>query len=382
VSFADAWFAPRFTRQLTAAAQARAQAVTNDVQLEVGLAYLDLLRAYGALSINAEAIDLAAEMSRVADSAFKNGLGKTGADPNRARTELQVRRQERLVLQETAARASARLAQLLLLDPASDLLPADQTVLPITLVSITDRVDDLIAVALMNRPELAEFRALIAAALAKWNEAKWRPLFPMLQVFYYGGSFVGGNPTLDTAGGRNDVIGQLSWEFKNLGLGDYHRARENRARYNQANFRLIEEQAQVGAEVAVAWKVVRQREKALREAAIAVRNAEEMWRKLRLVAFGVGLPARQFDPLEPLLAERALAEARTLYLDHAIEYNRNQFRLYWAMGQPPEKALPGVAKPLEVSITPPPDAHPKKEIDLSRFKDKGPKVDKPNGDGK
>jgi outer membrane protein TolC len=354
VSLADAIFAPRFARDLTAAAQARAQAVTNDIQLEVSLAYLDLLHAYGALAINREAIDKTEEMLKAAESAFKNGLGKTGADANRARTEVQLRRQERLVRQEEAARASARLAQLLLLDPCADLLPADQAVLPIALVPLDCCCDDLIATALMNRPELAEDRALIAAALKRWREAKYRPLIPFVQAFYWGGSFMGGNPTINVTNTREDVTAQVGWELRNLGFGDLYRAKEMRSRYNQAQLRLIEEQARVSAEVTVAMKAVRQREQAVREAQVGVRNAEEMWRKLRAIAFGVGLPARQYDPLEPLLAERALVEARTLYLDHVIEYNRNQFRLYWALGQPPECALPGKSQPAEPAVLPPP----------------------------
>jgi outer membrane protein TolC len=212
----------------------------------------------------------------------------------------------------------------------------------------------LIAVALMNRPELAESRAQIAAALARWNQAKYRPLFPILQASYGGGTFIGGTTAPNTAGGRNDVLTTMSWELKNFGLGDLFASRERRAQYNQANFHALEVQSMVGAQVAAATKIVRQREQAVQEAQTAVRSAEEMWRKLEQVAFGVGLPARQYDPLEPLLAERALLEARMLYLDNVIEYNRNQFRLYWAMGQPPVCALPhAAAVPVGVNVMPP-----------------------------
>jgi outer membrane protein TolC len=354
-SLADAVFAPRIARQGAAAAEARARAVRNDLQLEVALAYLELLRAYGALSINYEALQKAKEMLRAATSAVKQGLGKTAADADRARTEVSVLEQRRLVLQEDAARASAALAQLLLLDSSADLLPADQTVVPIALVPTGGAIDELTAVALLNRPELAESRALIAAALARWRQAKYRPLIPTLQAFTYYGSYVAGNPTLATAGGRTDVIAQASWELKNFGLGDLYAARERRAQYNVANLHAVEVQARIAAEVAVAVKVVRQREKAVREAQVAVRNAEEMWRKLEAVAFGIGLPARQYDPLEPLLAERALLEARLLYLENVIEYNRNQFRLYWALGQPPECSLPQAKEqPVETPVMPPP----------------------------
>ena len=360
VSTADAFFVPRITRNALTAAQQNARAISQNIQLDVALAYLDLLRAYGALAINHDALKKAEEMNRVAQSAFKQGLGKTGADPNRARTEVEIRRQERYVLQEQAAVASARLTQLLLVDPTVDLIPADQTVVPLALVNTNCNLDELLAVALVTRPELAEDQALIRAALARWRQEKFRPLFPTLQAFYYNGSFVGGKigsttGPLGVAGGREDVLAQVSWELRNFGLGNLAAARQQNARYKFAQAHLIETQARVSAEVVASAKIVRQREQTLRDSQSAVRNAEEMWRKLEVVAFGVGLPARQYDPLEPLLAERALLEARMTYLDNVIQYNRNQFRLYWAMGQPPASSLPGAPTiPLKTPVEPPP----------------------------
>jgi hypothetical protein len=64
-----------------------------------------------------------------------------------------------------------------------------------------------------------------------------------------------------------------------------------------------------------------------------------MWTRLSKAAFGIAGPARRYDPLEPLLAEQALNEARNRYLSEVIDYNRSQFRLYWALGQPPESSL-------------------------------------------
>src|SRR5262249_62363912 len=107
-------------------------------------------------------------------------------------------------------------------------------------------------------------------------------------------------------------------------------------------------------EVTAAAKLVRSRERALADAQVGVSNAETLWRRLRELSFGVGMPARMFDPIQPLLAERALREARLLYLSEVIEYNRNQFRLYWAMGQPPACALPAArAVGVETPVLPP-----------------------------
>jgi outer membrane protein TolC len=356
VGLADAFFAPRVARQATAAAAARARAVTDDVQLDVALTYLDLLRAYGALAINAETLAKAETMLRFAVEADRNGLGKTTADANRARTEVETRRRERFDFEGQAAAAAARLAQLLLLEPTADLVPADRSVLPVALVNTDAGLDELIATALLNRPELAESRALVRLALAEWRATKFRPLIPTLQVFYYKASFQGGDPGFHDTGRRDDFIAQAGWELRNGGLGDLFRSREGRARFNEANLHVLEVQARVAAEVTAAAKLTLARGRSLRSAQEAVRQAEEMWARLSRAAFGIAGPARQYDPIEPLLAEQQLHAARLAYLDEVIAYDQNQFRLYWAMGQPPLCAMPGAAVPVQTPVIPAPSA--------------------------
>jgi outer membrane protein TolC len=356
---ADALFLPRIARNLTAAERARAQTVTYNVQLDVALTYLDLLRVYAALAINAETLEKAEMMLRYASRAEEAGLGKTTADANRARTEVEVRRQERRDLEGEAAAVSARLAQLLLLEPTVDLMPADTRVLPIELVPPTLSLEEMVGVGLLNRPELAESRALVAAALARWRQDRTRPLLPTIQMAYYGAEFGGGTPGLHDFANRNDFFVQASWELRNGGLGNLFQAREAQAGYNEANLHVTEVQARVAAEVTTAAKLTLRERQALANAQEAVRQAEAMWRRLARAAFGLAGPARRYDPLEPLLAEQALHDARMRYLNEVIAYNRDQFRLYWAMGQPPDTALPcAAALPVPVPVIPSPEKTP------------------------
>ncbi|HVS35962.1 MAG TPA: TolC family protein [Gemmataceae bacterium] len=352
---ADAFFAPLVARRLTEAEAARAQVVTNDIQLDVALTYLDLLRAYGALAINAETLANGEAMYKMAQSGVKNGLAKP-ADANRASAEVEFRRQERLLLQGQAAAVSARLAQLLLLPATIDLEPADQAVLPITLVPDAPSLDDLVATGLMNRPELAADRALVAAALASWRGSRWRPLIPSLQVTYYGGDYAGGTPGLGTYSGRDDVYAQAVWQLQNFGLHDLYVARENRSRYREATLHVAETTAEIGAEVTAAAKLSITYERTLPNGQEGVRQAELTWQRLYASSFGLGSEkAPVFQPLEALIAEQQLNQSRLEYLDDVIGYDRQQFRLYWAMGQPPEKSLPcAVGKPVEQSVLPPP----------------------------
>src|SRR5262249_36175157 len=161
--------------------------VANRIQLDAASQYLDLLQAYGALGVNTETLGNARRSQELADQIEKAGLGKTPADANRVRSEVRLRQEERTDLEGQAAVASAQLAQTLMLDPTVDLRPNDPAIVPITLVSETTSLDELTAAGLMNRPELAEGRAQVAAALARWRQARTSPFLPRLEVDYIAG---------------------------------------------------------------------------------------------------------------------------------------------------------------------------------------------------
>jgi len=75
-----------------------AQAVNNNIQLDVASAYLDLLAVHGLIAINVDTLFRAEQMLKFARDAEQAGVAKTTWDVNRARTEVDLRRQERLDL--------------------------------------------------------------------------------------------------------------------------------------------------------------------------------------------------------------------------------------------------------------------------------------------
>ncbi|HEY1860595.1 MAG TPA: TolC family protein [Gemmataceae bacterium] len=347
-------FGPLIARRLAEAQSAASRAVTSDVQLDVALAYLDLVRVHAAMAINADTLARAEEMLKSAEAGDQAGKNKTPADITRARSEVELRKVERIELQGQAGIVSARIARLLLLDPTVDLRPAEPAVVPIALVPANAPIEQLVDTGVMNRPELAESRALVGAAQARYRQARLDPLIPKLQVSYFAGVFGGGiNDDMSKFGGRGDGLAQAVWELHNLGAGDLARTRVRGAQFNEANTHVVEVQSQVAEEVTAAAKVVQARQDALDSAQKAVKQALETWRRLSESSFGLGGRDNRYDPLEPLLAEQALDQARLLYVKQVIEYNQAQFRLYWAMGQPPLEALPkAVTQPVEVPVVP------------------------------
>ncbi|OAI46800.1 hypothetical protein AYO44_10720 [Planctomycetaceae bacterium SCGC AG-212-F19] len=349
-------------RRLTDATAAAAQATDANVQLDVALAYLDLVREHAALAINRDTLGRAEEMLQAARAGDKAGLGKTPADITRAQAEVQVRRSERFDIFGQEAVASARLARLLHLQPTVRLEPGEPSVVPISLVPMDSPVQELVQTGLQNRPELREDRSLLSAAEVRLRQARVAPFVPRLDAGYAAGLFGGGTQSdMSHFDSRGDGTVQATWELHNLGAGDVARTRARRAQVDQAAYALADTQARVGAEVVAAARYARYRYQALPSSQAAIRQALETWRRLQKASFGMAGAKREYDPLEPLLAEQALDQARKNYLNEVIEYNRAQFRLYWAMGQPPLCALPE-ARPVPVEVPVVPKEYAKPDI--------------------
>jgi outer membrane protein TolC len=355
-------FGPLIARQLADAAAAAARSVDYNIQLQVAYAYLDLLSVYAQLAINADTLSRAEEMLDRAEQGDRAGLAKP-PDVSRARSEVALRREERIVLTGQVAVVSARLTQLLVMDPTLDLQPADHVVLPIVLVPPDLPLPELISAGLANRPEMAESRALVGAAQGRLRQAQYAPLIPHLYAGYSSGDFGGAHSGVpELFGGRGDGSVMLTWQLSGLGLGNIAQTNVQRTVVNEATIHVREIETQVGAEVAAAAKMAVARQKSLADAQQAVAQAIELWTRLEKAAFGMASSKPLYDPLEPLTAEQQLDTARRAYLNEVIEFNRAQFRLYWAMGQPPAGSLPkSAALPVEVPVVPLPRdvaAHP------------------------
>lgn len=339
VDLAEAIYQPLVARRLADAEAAAARGTTNSALLDVASAYFDLVQANAALEINADILERAEQILKAARAGDKQGLNKTAADVNRAETEVSQRRVERLDLQARAGVASARLVRLLNLDPATVLVPADAAAVPIDLFATDTPVSQLVDLALSNRPELAAAMSMVEAADLRARQARYSPFIPRLQAEYLNGGFGGGkNGTISNLENRGDLSAQIFWELRGLGLGNLSDMRLRDAERDRAVLTAVAARAQVAAEVVEAAKVTAARRASFEEARKAVDEAREMYRKLSATSFGMIGPRGQFDALEPLLAVTALSQARIQQLAALVEYNRSQFRLLTAVGQPPDTA--------------------------------------------
>jgi outer membrane protein TolC len=355
-------------RQVVRVREFESIALRNDVLLRVASAYLNLLQAEGRRAIALQTRNQSREVARVT-ALYIDPQAKLGrkADADRAATDLDQRNADVLEAENAVLLASARLTELLGLDPSVRLHAVDGWVVPAPIVPDPIPLSELLAIALTQRPELAARQAAIQAALLRLREARLLPFSPNVILGFSAGTFGGGSnlasrglpqangtilqqPRFDSFDARQDVDATVFWSLRNLGLGNLALARVARSDYRITNFEFLEVLNRVRAEVAAAYARTHARYAQIETAERAVRRSQEGFvEDLRATRNRVGLPIEVLDSL------RLLDRSRNAYLDAILEYNRAQFELYVALGQPPANVL---ARPIPASLVPAPPPPP------------------------
>jgi outer membrane protein TolC len=345
-SFADAVYAPLAARQDLLARRANRQAVANDLVLFAAEAYFAVQQARGDLAgleqAAAQADDLARKTATLAE-----GLALP-LEATRAKVELARQRQAVAAARERWRVASAELTRVLRLAPGVTVEPVEPPSLPVTLIRASATLDELIPIALTNRPELAGQQAVVQAALARLKQEKIRPLVPSLALrsvstnpsgsIGFGGFGGGPNDRVGNFGTRLDLDVQLLWEFSNLGFGNKAKVGEKRAEYEAATLELFRAQDLVAAEVVAEYARARGAAERLAAAEPALKDAIDVsttslaaLTQTRRVGDVVVLVVR---PQEVVAAVQARAQATADFFAAVADYNRAQFRLYRALGHP------------------------------------------------
>ncbi len=337
------------------------QAVRNDMLLRVATAYVDLLHAEGHRAIALRTRGEGAEVARVTADYAATGQGRP-ADADRAAADLAERDQDILNAENEILVAAARLAQALNLDPSVRLFATDGWVVPKPLVPEPIPLQELIAIAMVQRPELAAQQAAIRGAFLVLHGAKVLPFSPNYLLGYSNGTFGGGSnivsegavsangvpinqPRFGTFDDRQDVDVVLYWTLRNLGIGNLALINQASARLEMSKLQEVVVLNRVRAEVATAY--------ARTHARFAQIGIMEQAVKTSTNGFAADLKRTkglQGLPIEVLDSLRLLGQSRLNYLQAITDYNRAQFELYVALGQPPADVL---ARPIPPDLVPP-----------------------------
>ncbi len=242
---------------------------------------------------------------------------------------------------------SANLTQVLRLDPRAVVEPMEHDHAQITLIDPARSVDDLMVVALSNRPELSSQQALLTAAEVAVRREKARPLLPSVllngfqspgQVIQVGFFQLGPNSSLGQTLYRDDVNVQLIWQLENLGLGNLAKIKAQRGMESQARIDLRHRQDQVAGEVFRAYARVQAASVRVQQADRGLRTAittfnghfEGMGQTRRLGA----ILTLAFRPQEAVYSLQKLNVSINDYFATVGDYNRAEFELFHALGYP------------------------------------------------
>jgi outer membrane protein TolC len=328
-NFADAIFQPLAVQQRWGAREQAASAVRNNTLLDVANAYLELLRAAQDVAIVLDVREKTANLARITEAYVTSGQGLQ-ADSDRMRVELGLRDIDLRRSQEALISASARLTQLLHLEPCLRLQPIEPHVVQLCLVPKDAQCADLVAQALSNRPELRQNRYLVGEVLQLMRREKFAPLVPSVILGASYGGFGGGlGANVTGFSDRVDLDAVAFWELRQLGYGQRAARNTAESRLRQAQIQELATLDLVAREVTEAQAQVQLREQQVETARGLVKFANDSYdHNLVRIQQGQGLP------IEVLQSTQALLQSRREYLRTIIDYNVSQFTLQRALGWP------------------------------------------------
>jgi outer membrane protein TolC len=343
----DAIFEPLAARQVARAQDANIQTATNDTLTAVAVAYFDAQEARADLAGVQLANLLVAALVRKTESLAPEivpevELARVRAlQANLLQVEEIARQQWRVV--------SAELARVLRLNPTVVVEPIEPPQIRITLVSPQRSAEEMIPLALSLRPELTFTQAQAEAARERLQQEKFRPFLPNLvlqggstprpypmDLGGFGGNFGGSTGSMSF---RQDYDVEVVWELKNLGLGNLASIRERRASYELARAEDYRFRDLVAKDVAQAWAQLRAADRRYANAEIELKQA---WISATQNLEGLGQTKRLqgnvnilvIRPLEVVAAMQSLVQGYYNYYGSVADFNRAEFRLYRALGNP------------------------------------------------
>jgi outer membrane protein TolC len=325
----DFIYQPRITHQVLAARRQASRAALNDTLMDAALAYNDLLEAMELEAIAAQTRDNTLQLADLTGQYARTGQGLP-ADADRAQAELATRQVEVQRAAEQVQVASVRLARTLSQDPTIRLAPTEPTIAPIELAPTGCSVQQLVAMGLGNRPELAESRFLVDAAIEQLRREQNAPLIPsVLLGMSYGGNGGGLGGDIENYGDRMDFDAVAYWELRKLGYGEQAARAAAQSKVEQARWRQVQVMDQTASEIAEAFVQVESRRRQMALARSGIAAAQDSYRRnAARILDALGLP------IEALQSIQALDNAQRQYTQTVADFNRAQFRLHRALGWP------------------------------------------------
>jgi len=364
VALTDVFFEPLVKRQTLNSRQFDIQSAKNDALLLTADAYFRVHesrgRYAGALYCVQRGRDLVEQIASLSSELVSR------VEVERARNMLADVEQQATSARQAWRVSSARLTQVLRLNPRAVVVPLEHDHLQITLIDPARPLPDLHVIALTNRPELASQQALVQAAVARIRRERGRMFLPnvlingfqtpneMIEAGIFG---IGSNNKLNQWTGRDDVSLQLMWELEGLGIGNLARIKEQRGEQSKAIIDFFRIQDMVAADVTGAQADLQsaaarvgQADRSLRAGIATFNGSLEGLRHTTRFGDVLVLITR---PQEVVYALQLMKADFDAYFSTVAEYNRAEFELFHALGYPAREISylqpPGNIEPVDTT---------------------------------
>jgi outer membrane protein TolC len=327
IDVGDAWFTTLAAKQNVFASEAALQAQQQDSTLAAASGYFELLKAKALVDANRDAIATSQTYEQQLQGGLSAGVIFKG-DLLRVQTQTQRYQVAAIQAQQQQRLAAARLAELLHLDPAIELIPQDNELLPIALLQRDSSQELLIKQALDARAELQQSQAQLQAAREAKKNAVYGPLIPSLGAQAFFGELGGGKDSATgNYGNSRDYAVGLNWRLGPGGLFDFSRINIAKSKLNSAELGVEKTSNSIKRQVVEALARAQSSSEQMAASRSALSNATETLRLTReRKQLGVGIV------LEDIQAQQELVRARTDYLGAITEFNKSQYELDKALG--------------------------------------------------
>jgi outer membrane protein TolC len=328
VDVGDTWYKSLATKQLAHAAGHALESQRQDTVFAAAQGYYELALAQAAVDIATQSLQISTNYYEQLKHAVGAGIAFKGDE---LRVLVQSERSQLSLRQalEQQRNASARLAQVLRLDPAIELIAPNTDLLPVALIETNVALSPLVQQALNSRPELKENRAVIASARDVRNGVTYGPLIPTLGAqAFFGGLGGGRRGVSDSFGAQEDYLVGLSWRVGPGGLLDYTRVEAADARRKLAELsgeKLQDEIIRQVVETFTRWQSLSDQVEIARRVLAAAEESLRLAQQRKQFAVGI--------VLENIQAEQDLTRARLEYVRAVAEFNKMQYALRKVTGQ-------------------------------------------------
>jgi outer membrane protein TolC len=364
ISTTDAIYQPLVARQVLNSRHWDIQTAKNDAVLRTADAYFQVHQQRGMYAGTLYCVERGGDLVERIATLSRDLVPEVEVD--RARNMLADLQQRAVMARQEWRVQSANLTQVLRLEPRAVVEPLEHDHVQITLIDPGRSLEDLMPIAMKNRPELASRQALVAAAEAAVRREKARPFIPSIALNGFqtpmeqlqaGIMGFGANTSMNQWTGRDDFSVQPLWQLTGMGIGNLAMIKRQRGQESQAIVELFRIQDMVAADVTRALARVQSAaarvflaDRALRTGIITVNGNFEGLKQISRFGDVLVLVNR---PQEAVYALQLLNRAFDEYFTTVAEYNRAQFELFHALGYPAREITylrpPGNIQPVETA---------------------------------